>query len=300
MISKRVNQLVVAITLATASTVSFGMSTFGAHPSMTEDAAKYFIWTPEALQLLKAGAVYPDREHNTTAHNKEYFPELHFDRYQNESNHDAFLNGVTAYKKNFAKSIEMAKNGDLVGVFTHLGGALHAVQDFASHSNYIELPEKEQKIIDEILFGDRSPKELPKSVKLTHYDPDMPIPGIPEGSDYPHDIKSKDYPFRGDVSMSQFGPDEIGYQAAFDTGTYFAKIVLTRFMHALDEKSYRQVTNAEVWNVFPPYPRNCTVGDINKTSYTAMRGDNVVCEGKPDYIYKLETARKVGINTFNK
>ncbi len=65
-------------------------------------------------------------------------------------------------------------------------------------------------------------------------------------------------------------------------------------------KSYRQVTNAEVWNAFPPYPCNCTVGDINKTSYTAMQGDNVVCEGEPDYTYKLETARKVGINTFNK
>ena len=287
------------LTLCLFSTQSIAMSTFGAHPAMTKDSTKYFMWGPEALQLLQAASIYSDREHNTTAHNKEYFPELHFDRYQKETNNEAFENGLKAYSANLKKAIEMAKKNDLIGAFTHLGGALHTVQDFASHSNYIELGEKDQKIIYEIFFDGRSPKDLPKSVMLTHYDPNEKIPGIPEGSDYAHDIKSKDYPHRGDVSKSTF-KGKLGYQHAYDTGVIFSQKVLEIFMHSIPEKAYRQVTNAQIWNIFPPYATNCKVGDINKSDYTAMRSDNIVCEGKPVHVYKLETAREVGINNFKK
>lgn len=288
------NTLLYAIALP-----GYAMSTFASHPLMTQESAKYFMWKQPALEILTAAVVYPDREHNTTAYNKEYFPELHFDRYKTESNAEAFNKGLIAYRANLNVAIQMAKERDLIGAFTHLGGVLHAVQDFASHSNYIELDKQNQKIIDEILFENRSSEDVPKALKLTHYDPDEPIPGIPRGSDYAHNIKSKDYPFRGDVSQREFESGEIGYQKAFDTGVYFGRKVLTNFMQSVEEDIYRQMINTQLWNIFPLYAKNCRVGDVSKSKYeTSMLDENIVCSGKPEYRYKLETFREVGINTF--
>lgn len=296
MLKKKVGYIAISMLLGTMVLPAQAMSTFGSHPAMTEASAAYYMWEKPALEILIAGVIYPDREHNTTAYNKEYFPELHFDRYKTESNAEAFDNGLVSYRANLNKAIEMAKAKDLMGAFTHLGGALHAIQDFASHSNYIELDENEQQKINEILFDNRSIKELPATLKLTHYDPEEPIPGMPSGSDYPHNLKSKDYPYRGDVSQQEFENGVIGYQKAFDAGVFFGKKALAIFMRSVDEKTYRLMINTQLWNIFPPYPTNCKVGDVSRDKLD----DIIVCEGKPNYIYKLETAREVGINTIDK
>ena len=292
---KNISKIAAGVALAVAATASYGMSTFGSHPKITEEAAKYGMWAPEAMQLLKASVVYPDRDFNTTGGNKDYIPEVHFDRYQTETNKEAFTNGIVMFRKNLTAASKMAIAGDLNGAFTYLGSALHASEDFISHSNYIEMTEKEQRIIDEIFFEGRDIKDMPKTLKLTHYDPDMPIPGIPEGSDYPHNIMSKDYPFRGKVSRRHFeNYDALGYEVAFEKGVRYGRRVLNMFMLSVPEDVYRTMTNVELWNVYPPKPSNCKVGSVEKITFgTGMDANvNVVCEGKPDYIYPPLTNRK--------
>lgn len=124
--------------------------------------------------------------------NKNYKPEHHFDRNPGTNNTDAFKNGAAYVRKKKQDAIDAINKCTLAGVeeaLAHMGQALHAIQDFYAHSNYVNLSAGDQADLRKA-FDDPN-QAIPNTVKLTGYDPKAKTTGAafnPAGDDYPHGL----------------------------------------------------------------------------------------------------------------
>jgi hypothetical protein len=102
----------------------------------------------------------------------------HFDRGPRISHEVAFRNGVAYLQQMLSSAQADFAGGHPSEGMTFLGMALHALQDFFSHSNFADpdpmlaLPPAEQPMAIDFLFGRSA--VFPPDLMLTYYDPDDP------------------------------------------------------------------------------------------------------------------------------
>jgi hypothetical protein len=124
--------------------------------------------------------------------NKNYKPEHHFDRNPSQTNKEAFRKGTEYVRQKKQEAINAIKKCTKEGVeeaIAAMGQALHAIQDFYSHSNYVDLSTANQADLRKA-FDDPKQK-IPEDLKLTGYDPNASNPYKafnPKGDDYPHGL----------------------------------------------------------------------------------------------------------------
>jgi hypothetical protein len=133
--------------------------------------------------------------------NPNYDPSHHFDRagvedpYRIESRR-AFKMGAEYVFSQREIAVQQVRAGNAVNALTAIGRALHALQDFYSHSNFIELSvveraEVEQALQNPAMIDPMNAAEFAK-LTITGYDRRFSDPEEPPGDIYPHRSKSKD------------------------------------------------------------------------------------------------------------
>ena len=126
----------------------------------------------------------------------KYNPAHHFDRSKGKSHRQAFMDG----RKYVAEQIKIAADkmtiGKIEAALDALGRALHALQDFFSHSNFVdELSFDEQDQCLKALFDIKDfQAEPPANLRITAYDKETGEKGKVHGDTYAHDDHCKDGP----------------------------------------------------------------------------------------------------------
>lgn len=153
----------------------------------------------DAQNKIKAENLKVDSSEGSSfgiANKDNYKPEHHFDRNPGTNNEDAFKNGAAYVRKKKQDAIDAINKCTLAGVeeaLAHIGQALHAIQDFYAHSNYVDLAVGDQADLRKA-FDDPN-QSIPNTVKLTGYDPDATTTIAafnppPPDDDYPHGLFS--------------------------------------------------------------------------------------------------------------
>ena len=165
------------------------------HGKITEDATKRMGIND--CDKLQEAIRFPDWE-QTSVHrlklrpNNLYIPSNHFDRMAGKSHAQAFKEGAYFVRTEHEKCIRFAQYDKFDASLASLGRVLHAVQDFVSHSNVIDLPESKQQETLKAIWDDSL--VLPIELMLTGYDATDSNPGKPLGDQFSHDDFSKDNP----------------------------------------------------------------------------------------------------------
>jgi len=166
------------------------------HKEITEEALKDFEFSHYALKRINQAGRHQDLKLIKFAGISwfifGYKPEYHFDRYgwdeSGKSGHViAFARGRNYVNKQKHEIIKLLREGphdNYIKALNKLGYALHALQDFFAHSNYVDLAGRDKIVIDEALKG--SSKTPPHSLKITGY-----MTGFNDV--YPHGLPGKGY-----------------------------------------------------------------------------------------------------------
>lgn len=115
----------------------------------------------------------------------------HFDRTPETNDVGAFDSGIRHFRTELDRAVEDLGKGQTVSALEGVGRVFHAIQDFCSHSNFIELPEAlQQQIRLSFLNSDQIASS---ELRLTGFDPRR-WSESPVGDPYPHSLNSKDTP----------------------------------------------------------------------------------------------------------
>jgi hypothetical protein len=122
---------------------------------------------------------------------KTYRANHHFDRGPGTSHAAAFAAGVAYVRERRARAIDASRGIGRAAALKTIAQALHALEDFFSHSNFVDLPPDEQAACVEALRG--GGRTAPTSLKITSYFPLARNPEKPEDPlRYTHGTRSKD------------------------------------------------------------------------------------------------------------
>lgn len=197
--------------------------------------------------------------------NENYQPAHHFDRNEIatcegcETKHvDAFLRGAqyAAEQKTLAVAALKKEQGKtLVDAIEAIGHGLHALQDFFSHSNIVDLSPADLEAAKKALKDASTP---PKALKLTGYDlqkgkdlQDAPAGECEETYDFGHEVCSKDEPKKNKESQKRILPEAGAYDAKRPERTKFdgARELAVAFTRAWVEE-IRDEAGAKAWRQF--------------------------------------------------
>lgn len=187
------------------------------HEAITREAAAAVGWEGAPLSSLVDAVNAPDfaethvvsfrggRLRFLTPNPAAYAPEHHFDRGPGTSHAAAFLSGMRYIHAQRAAALAAAARGDDAATFRALGRALHALQDFFSHSNFVDLDADDRVACLEALRAGPPPASL----RITAYFPDATDPEDPRDPErYTHGAHSKDAPRKNaDAAARPGGPD---------------------------------------------------------------------------------------------
>ena len=170
---------------------------------------------------------------NRTAYNASH----HFDRHPDVTNQVAFLRSLSLIQKQRSQIVSLICAKQNTQALQLLGRTLHTLQDFFSHSNYVE---------GAGLGPNRLPSSMPQGLKLTSYDPSADNPEeplearVPPTERYTHGSNSKDDPDKNPNAKRYF---LVAYSAA---------LIATRtFVSELKADVLKEANgNAAVWNEF--------------------------------------------------
>jgi hypothetical protein len=167
--------------------------------------------------------------------NAHYRADHHFDRPPSISHAQAFAAGSTYFREQFDKAVLKAAAGSQGAALDAIGRSLHAVQDFVSHSNLIDLPPAEAGlVVNEVIAGTASGVT---TLRLTGYDPAASEPGKPAGDDFAHDDFSKDRSDRNSESTILVG-GVTKFSLAKAKGVELTARVLREFKNKLTESQW--------------------------------------------------------------
>ncbi len=129
---------------------------------------------------------------------RHYRPAHHFDRHPKQAHQPAFDNGVRYLAAEWAVMIGYINAHQIIDAWHSFGRASHTLQDFFSHSNYVDLIKTEQLQVIDALFrfmpqAAAKNAQPPLSLKLTSFDKNKG--GGADNGDiyhYQHDIFNKD------------------------------------------------------------------------------------------------------------
>lgn len=271
-----------AVAVAGAST-SFAFSTY-VHPEITERAVDGMGMGDEALQLIKAAAVRPDRDWNYTIAKNIYRPEVHADLYKADprsaTSEKALKFACKYIWEQQDNAIAAANAGRYSDAMAAIGQGMHVAQDLLSHTNYAEMSEKQKKAVRSYVFK-RAGNRLPKNLQNTEWDPAAKIPGIPPGVPYPHDLKAKDWMWQNDMSSTMSDDDIYLFQEAYDAAIQFSILYLGGIVPSLDKGVWNNLRNVHIYDVWPPIPESGKDGAPcrnNSVWWVTHGGSGTICE----------------------
>jgi hypothetical protein len=152
------------------------------HDDATDPALSGRV-SPDAMEAIKKANRAVDNP------GYGYIPEDHFDRNPGTTDRDAFAGGTEHVRHMKQQAIDALKRCDTEGAIYLIGEALHAIQDFYSHSNYVDLPAPDQTTLRQAF--DNPAGQIPGGLKLTGYDPNgssLYRKFNPSGDGYPHGL----------------------------------------------------------------------------------------------------------------
>jgi hypothetical protein len=133
--------------------------------------------------------------------NDRYSPDHHFDRLKDKSHGEAFRRGAQYVRDQRGFAITKVGTNHMDLATQAIGRSMHALQDFFSHSNFVELSKEEQEATLDALFR-RHPegRDPPAALKIT---------GTQDGKDLPndgygHNAHAKDNPGKNDDARRDF------------------------------------------------------------------------------------------------
>jgi hypothetical protein len=221
------------------------------HRHLTEAAAQAFGLSPSGIRLMGDENYRQDFDEMTlnllpgkalVIPNGRYNPADHFDRNAGEDSAIAFNRGVLKLHFYVARAVSSLQHGQWKAAYLWMGRASHGLQDFFSHSNYVDLSPAEQATCRNILAGRTPLTARPTELVMTGYDKttgrDIP------GDAYAHDAKSKDGPDKNDEARMHLGT-QTKFQLAYD-----AALEATRAMiqGVRNQASLAQWSSLQHWN----------------------------------------------------
>jgi hypothetical protein len=171
--------------------------TGGNHTEINDQTLPGAGFSKDAQEKINEENLKVDQEDSTgigTATGK-YRPEHHSDRNgpnTPEANKEAFqkmADYVRALKKAIIAAILRCDRAGVEAALVLIGKATHAIQDFYSHSNFVDLNPEDQKKVREAF--DNPNGAIPDGLKLTGYDPKTGNPYRafnPKGDNYEHGL----------------------------------------------------------------------------------------------------------------
>lgn len=140
---------------------------------------------------FSAAAITIINNSNTHQDDIPYEAWYHFDRVPPANDSEAFDSAIGYFRTELGRVTQAAQAGETKRALEGIGRLLHAIQDFCSHSNFVELPDVSQQEIRSCLLN--LSHAAVTRLKLTGYDPRTPSESPPRDS-YPHSLCNKDGP----------------------------------------------------------------------------------------------------------
>lgn len=175
--------------------------------------------------------------------NHLYKPDYHFDRNKEDgtgglANQKAFSRGVQFVRSQrviIIDGLNGRNNKTMTDVQIAMGHALHAIQDFFSHSNVIDLSQNDYLLTMAILKSKSGPIGLaPSTIMICGFDKnfnkdfEINFPDSPCSTTYGHDACAKDDPFfeEGKRKMKpgsyEFNPEKTKFTRAYEAADIFS------------------------------------------------------------------------------
>ncbi|NIO29207.1 MAG: hypothetical protein GTO29_11715 [Candidatus Latescibacteria bacterium] len=232
-----------------------------AHDKITDASAKHHGLSKKTRKALKKATRAPDWNESSWdpdwwpwtwfdfSTNDNYRASHHFDRGPGVTDAAAFRSGADYIQQELNAAVAAAKAGNKDDAIAALGRTMHALQDFKSHSNYIDLAPADQAMARAALYD--ATKPLPGALKLTGYDPAAKNPGNPRGDPYPHDKFAKDSPKKNKECKKKVG-NKTKYELARDSAIEESKDLLQRLKNELTVDQW----NALIVAVIDPDPND--------------------------------------------
>ena len=305
-----VTSLITLLFLAQAEVVdafdSYHPTAESTHEKITEEALKDQGFSSDAIEYIEDFNTYQDW--SEWQDKSKYRPEHHFDRPPGKSHADAFKDGARYVRAEMDKAKECLKKCDTMGAIAAIGRALHTVQDFFAHSNYVDLSDADKAAAKDALFDPT--KDPPSNLKLTGYDPNAEDPYNPPGDPYPHGRgkeanakDSADHPQHGEAKKAAVEASremvkkiktelekELGADKAKELWKKFANFKGKRFIILLPPP-YEEYSPAEIKRI---EGLGCILGSWElagldlKDSKNLIEQINLIARGfSPEYPYGL-------------
>lgn len=127
------------------------------HKEITEAVAKKLGYSAEAIAVLVKGNLDSDKKESDAPGGEWYSPPAHFDN-------ETFSAGAARVRAKRALALESLSTCDHSVSLEAIGRALHAVQDFYAHSNFITIYSDPTKLAEIEQLTDPSPEDRSKAV----------------------------------------------------------------------------------------------------------------------------------------
>lgn len=183
------------------------------HNAICDAALAGHGFSAESVEAIKEADVGVDESDGAGALpglvNDNYASKHHFDRNPGMTDADAFQLGASwlrVLRQDITNAILRCTQIGVDAALQGIGRALHALQDFYAHSNYIELSDSDQDLVDAAFADPGAP--LPAGLKLTGFDPDPSAWTYygdvydaynPPGDPYPHGLFSGNHKDKPDT-----------------------------------------------------------------------------------------------------
>lgn len=226
-----------------------GFDSFGKTPVHRDititAAATNQNWNAAARDLLAAGVAKVDWDEsqltrNGWVPNNAYRAGHHFDRTPGVTDANAFRDGRTYVEEEYLFAVIFASANNAADSRVHVAKGFHALEDFFSHSNFVDLAAADQATVLRAIWDDTVAP--PAGLRLTGYNPNPtvadPDPGLPPGDTYAHKTFCKDNP-RGNAESQLL----IGGQTKHALARAAATTAATDFL----QRMRNELTAAE-WN----------------------------------------------------
>jgi hypothetical protein len=161
--------------------------------------------------------------------NSKYSPDHHFDRLKDKSHVEAFRRGAQYVRDQRGSAITKVGTHHMDLATEAIGRAMHALQDFFSHSNFVELSKEEQDATLDSLFRRYTEvRDPPAALKITGTQDGKDLPN----DDYGHDAHCKDNHEKNDDARRDF-------QKAKDTAIHACRELIRGIKNDLGENAKR-------------------------------------------------------------
>lgn len=197
------------------------------HAQITSKAVMKFGFSYISFKHLMAGNVSHDF-YEKMINKADY----HCDRNKGVTNTQVARGCKKAAYDFLRRAANYVKNGKALKGLHFLGKSLHILQDFISHSNYVDLNKKDKALALRFILN--KTKKIPQSLKFTGWDAKVEkgeVPGLLKGDFYPHDHFAKDSVNQNkesSIKLKSYG-GKTKYQASFDEAVNISTAVIEQY-----------------------------------------------------------------------